>query len=83
MGAAAAIKTWQVVHDVERILAIELMTAVQALEFRRPARSSKSIEEFVSAFRGTVPFVVTDVVMHPLMEAALQFVRTTELPPAR
>jgi len=79
MGAAAAIKTWHIVQDVERILAIELFTAAQALEFRRPARSSAKLESFVSAFRERVPYVRTDVVMHDHMEAALDFVREVPL----
>lgn len=79
MGAAAAIKTWQVVNDVERVLAIELFTAAQALEFRRPIRSSVRLESFVSAFRERVPFVKHDVVMHDHMEAALDFVRKVPL----
>ena len=79
MGAAAAIKTWQVVHDVERILAIELFTAAQALEFRRPLHSSARLESFVTAFRERVPFVQRDVLMHTPMEAALDFVRVVEV----
>ncbi|MBV6403761.1 MAG: histidine ammonia-lyase [Flavobacteriales bacterium] len=75
MGAAAAIKAWQVVHDVERILAIELFAAAQALEFRRPARSSAPVESLVAAFRAQVPFLKADEVMHDHMEAALAFVR--------
>lgn len=79
MGAAAAIKTWQVAADVERILAIELFTAAQALEFRRPQRTSAKLESLVAAFREQVPFVRTDVVMHEPMEAALAFVRSCPL----
>lgn len=79
MGAAAAIKTWQVAADVERILAIELFTAAQALEFRRPLTSSPKLESLVAAFREKVPFVRTDVVMHTPMEAALSFVRSVPL----
>lgn len=79
MGAAAAIKTWQVAADVERILAIELFTAAQALEFRRPLTSSPKLESLVAAFREQVPFVRTDVVMHTPMEAALAFVRSVPL----
>lgn len=75
MGAAAALKTWQVVHDVERILAIELLNAAQALDLRRPAKSSPPLERLHAAFRERVPFVKQDVVMHDLMEAALAFVR--------
>lgn len=76
MGAAAAIKTWAVAEDVERILAIELFTAAQALEFRRPLRSSKAIEAMHGAFRKKVDFITSDVVMHGPMEAALAFVRS-------
>ncbi|MBK9286127.1 MAG: histidine ammonia-lyase [Flavobacteriales bacterium] len=79
MGAAAAIKTWHVVNDVERVLAIELLSAVQALEFRRPAKTSGRLESLVAAFRERVPFVKQDVVMHELMEASLDFVRTLPL----
>ena len=80
MGAAAAIKTWDVVNDVERILAIELFTAAQALEFRRPAKTSKVLEAFVTDFRKAVPFLAQDTVMHDHMEAALHFLRTVEPP---
>ncbi|MBK8341641.1 MAG: histidine ammonia-lyase [Flavobacteriales bacterium] len=75
MGAAAALKTWAVVHDVERILAIELFTAAQALEFRRPARSSKRVEAIYTDFRKHVPFLRADAVMHDPMEASLTFLR--------
>jgi histidine ammonia-lyase len=75
MGAAAALKTWDVVHDVERILAIELFTAAQALGFRKPATSSPTVEALVGALRRTVPFVKDDVVMHEQMERTLAFLR--------
>ena len=75
MGAAAAIKTWEVVHDVERVLAIELLTAAQALECRRPLRSAEPVEALVSNLRRRVPFITDDVVMHGPMEAALAMVK--------
>ena len=75
MGAAAALKTSDVVHDVERILAIELFTAAQALGFRKPATSSPTVEALVGALRRTVPFVKDDVVMHEQMERTLAFLR--------
>jgi len=79
MGAAAALKTWDVVHDVERILAIELFNAAQALDLRRPAKTSSKLESLRAAFRERVPFVQNDVVMHDLMEAALSFVKALPL----
>jgi histidine ammonia-lyase len=79
MGAAAALKTWAVMNDVERILAIELLNAAQALDFRRPARSSAKLESLHAAFREHVRFVKKDVVMHDLMEGALAFLRALPL----
>lgn len=79
MGAAAAIKTWQVAHDVERILAIELFNAAQALDLRRPVKSSAKLESLHAAFRERVPYVGNDVVMHELMEEALGFVQDLPL----
>ncbi len=49
MAANAATKTYKVVKNLERILAIEFMTAMQALEFRKA--SSKSIVELHHAYR--------------------------------
>ena len=75
MGAAAALKTWAVVQDVERILAIELLNAAQALDFRRPAKSSPAVERMHAQLREHVAFVENDVVMHDHMEEVLRFVR--------
>jgi histidine ammonia-lyase len=79
MGAAAAVKTWQVVADVERVLAIELFTAMQALEFRRPAETSDALEAMVREYRRVVPFLEVDEVMHDHMEASLRFIRDFQL----
>ena len=75
MGANAATKLLRVVDNVERILAIELMNAAQALDFRRPAKSSPYLEEFVEQYRRVVPFIKEDVVMYSLMDKTLEFLR--------
>jgi len=64
MGANAATKLYQVVHNTERILSIELMNAVQALDFRRPLRTSPILEKLVAAYREKVPFISVDRVLH-------------------
>lgn len=76
MGSNAATKLYRVVRNTERVLAIELFNAAQALEFRRPARSSAALEKIVADFRERVPFVDNDTVMYPHIEAAVQFLRT-------
>jgi histidine ammonia-lyase len=79
MGANAATKTLRVVFNLERILAIELFNAAQALEFRKPLKSSPFIEDFVHEYRKEVPFIEKDVVMYPLIEKSVQFLRTIPL----
>ncbi len=75
MGANAATKCKRVIDNVEKVLAIELLTAVQALEFRRPLKSSAAIEEIVSAFRKEVLFNDADRILHEDMLKAIAFIR--------
>jgi histidine ammonia-lyase len=75
MGSNAATKLYRVVLNTERVLAIEIMNAAQALEFRRPARSSEFIERMVEKYRQVVPFVDNDTVMYPHIESSIQFLR--------
>ena len=75
MGSNAATKLRRVVLNTERELAIELFNAAQALEFRRPARTSPELERMVAAFRTRVPFIDNDTVMYPHIEASVQFLR--------
>lgn len=64
MGANAATKAYRIVNNLYSILAIELITAAQALTFRRPLKSSPYLESFVHTFRQTVPFIEDDRVLH-------------------
>ncbi len=75
MGANAATKALRVIENIEKILAIELFNAAQALEFRRPLKSSPVIEEFVAGFRKRVPFIEEDEVMYTHIANAIEFVR--------
>ena len=75
MGANAAIKLYKVILNTERVLAIELFNAAQALEFRRPLRSSPIIQEIFDAFRKEVPFIINDEVMYPYIQKSIDFLR--------
>jgi histidine ammonia-lyase len=74
MGANAATKCLKVLENTERVLAIELMNSAQALEFRRPLKSSKTIESLHSAFRKKVGFIENDKIMYKELDAALNFI---------
>lgn len=75
MGANAATKLVRVVENTERVLAIELFNAAQALEFRRPLKSSWEIEKIFAKYRKVVPFIDDDRYMHPLIEKSVEFIR--------
>lgn len=75
MGANAAIKLYKVVLNTERVLAIELFNATQALEFRRPLRSSSVIQEVFDRYRKDVPFIINDEVMYPYIQKSIDFLR--------
>lgn len=75
MGANAAIKLYKVALNTERVLAIELFNAAQALDFRRPLKSSPAIEAIHAAYRKAVPFISEDEVMYPHIETSVQFLR--------
>jgi len=75
MGANGATRLLRVAENLERIIAIELFTAVQALEFRRPLKSSEFIEGVVKSFRKNIPFINNDKVMYPEIAKAIDFVR--------
>ena len=75
MGANAATKCKRVVDNVEKVLGIELLTAVQALEFRRPLKSSPVIEAIVAAFRKEVTFNEADRILQVDMLKAIAFIK--------
>ncbi len=79
MGANAATKCFRVINNVEKVLAIELLTAVQAMEYRRPLKSSPVLEEVITAFREKVSFNVADRFLHDDMMNAVKFIRTFSL----
>lgn len=79
MGANAATKAYKIMQNLERIIAIELMNAAQALEFRRPKKSSPVIEEFVAEYRKYVSFIENDKIMQPEIAASVRFIENVKL----
>ncbi len=79
MGANAATKAYRVVNNLYSILAIELITASQALHFRKPLKTSEALQEFVDTFRAVVPFIETDRLLHDDMVKAEVFLKEIKL----
>jgi histidine ammonia-lyase len=75
MGANGATKCLRVIENVEKVLAIELLSAAQALDFRRPMQSSVKIEQLFTAFRTQVSFNESDRLLHDDMVASIDFLK--------
>jgi len=75
MGANAAVKCKRVIDNVEKVLAIELLTAVQAIDFKRPLQTSPYLENIIASFRKEVSFNEEDRILHYDMMKAVDFIR--------
>lgn len=76
MGANAATKCLRIMDNLERILAIELMNASQAIDYRKPLKSSDFIEMFLKSYREEVPLVKEDRILHYDIEKSIAFLNT-------
>lgn len=72
MGANAATKMYRVVKNVQRVLAIELLTAAQAIDIRRPKQTSPTLEGIMKRLRSRVGFMDKDRILHDDLIAAEQ-----------
>lgn len=80
-GSNAATKLYRVVNNTEKVLAIELLNAAQAFDFRKQMtglKSSEKIENFVKEYRKTVNFVQDDQVMYELIHKSIEFLRSLQ-----
>lgn len=74
MGANAGTKLFRILDNLHTIQGIELMNAAQAIEFRRPLKTSESLEKILLEYRKVVPFVKEDCYLHPLIANSKKFV---------
>ncbi|MFM8833386.1 MAG: histidine ammonia-lyase [Cytophagales bacterium] len=79
MGANAATKLYKVVQNVYGILAIELITASQALFFREPLKTSPPLQGWINNFRQVVPLIQEDRLLHNDMVNAEKFLKEVKL----
>ncbi|HMQ47354.1 MAG TPA: histidine ammonia-lyase [Saprospiraceae bacterium] len=79
MAANAATKAYRVVNNLERLLAIEFMTAAQALVFRRPAKTSPVLESILSAYRKRVTPLEEDRILRTDIQNTIAFLQELEM----
>ncbi len=79
MGSISGRKTLKIIENLEKIQAIELLCAAQAIEFKRPRKSSVVLEECFDHVRRFISHIEKDVVIHEYIDRALEIVKSGEL----
>ncbi len=76
MGSNAGTKLYRVLENCFTIQGIELMNACQAIEFRKPLKTSNQLQVIVAEYRKIVPYFEQDCYLHPHISASKSFVKT-------
>jgi histidine ammonia-lyase len=79
MGANGATKTFQIVNNIETILAIELLNASQALNFRLPLKTSPFLESILQLYRSEVPFIENDKILSIEIKNTVHFLQNLQI----
>ena len=79
MGMTGALKLRQIAHNLELILAIELLCGAQGLDYRLPLRPSRAVAKAHATIRAVVPHLDEDRVPAPDIEAIAHLIRTRTL----
>jgi histidine ammonia-lyase len=79
MGSIAARKATEILRNVERIVAIELLCAAQGVEFRGPEKLGQGTQVAYSLIRGRAPTLREDRVMSKDIEAVTKLIGSGEL----
>jgi histidine ammonia-lyase len=80
MGSISALKLLTVLENVEHVLAIELFTAAQALDYRLPLRPGRGVEIVHHYVRRHVPHREADYFYQQDIARCLEMIRSRELP---
>ncbi len=79
MGSIAAQKCRRILRNAQTVLAIELLTACQGIDFHKPMRCGKGTEAAYHAVRKALSFITHDRIIHDDIQTALALVRTNSV----
>ncbi|MFX0104980.1 MAG: histidine ammonia-lyase [Candidatus Hodarchaeota archaeon] len=79
MGAISVRKALRIISNLEKILAIELLCASQAFDFRRPLKSSKILEAIHEYIRAKIPHLSEDTILSSYIDIAIEIIRSNKL----
>ena len=74
MGANSAILLFDISENVKKILSIELFNSAQAIDLKKPLKTSNFLYEFISIYRNKVEFISEDKLMHNEINSTLDFI---------
>jgi len=78
MGANAATKALRVLQNLQKVLAIELLTAAQAMDFREE-KTSPFLQSLLKLYREKVPFIEKDRILQKDIDASIDFIRSFQV----
>ena len=76
MGANSAILLFDISENVKKILSIELFNSAQAIDLKKPLKTSNFLHEFISIYRNKVEFISEDKLMHNEINSTLDFIES-------
>ncbi|PIE53901.1 MAG: histidine ammonia-lyase [Dethiosulfovibrio peptidovorans] len=79
MGYWASLKGTRILRNVQKVLGIEVLCACQGIDFSKPLQPGKGTKAAYDRIRQDIPFLEKDIFLHPLMEQAIQLVRSGEI----
>jgi len=79
MGSISGRKTLKIIQNLEKILSIEMLCAAQAIDFRRPNKSSVILETCLEEVRKQIPHIEEDLEVHKLINMSLELIQSEKL----
>ena len=79
MGSIGGRKALRVIDNLEKILAIELLCAAQAFDFRKPLKSSEVLDDVHDTIREKIDYATEDRIFSVDIEKAIQLIKEREL----
>ena len=69
-------KASQISENVKKILSIELFNSAQAIDLKKPLKTSNFLHQFISIYRNKVEFISEDKLMHNEINSTLDFIES-------
>jgi histidine ammonia-lyase len=79
MGSISALKLLEVMQNVEQVLSIELFTAAQALDFRKPLRPGRGVEIAHEYMRSYIPHTEEDHYFKEDINQAVELIQDRDM----